>query len=75
MQVWRGRLGARCVLSRGREDCGRGVGIRLEWPVCACRGCGCKYGGAGWVLGVGSFGAERTVGWGLGFVGMACVFM
>ena len=75
MQVRGGRLGARCVLPRGREDCGRGFGIGLGWPVCACRGCGCKYGGVGWVLGVGPLGAKRTVGGGLGFIGMACMFM
>ena len=31
--------------------------------------------GAGWVHSVGPLGAERTVGGGLGFVGMVCMFM
>ena len=42
VQVWGGRLGVRCGLSRGREDCGRGVGMGLGVPVCARRGYGCK---------------------------------
>ena len=67
-------MGARCRLSRGREDCGRGDGIGLELPVCACRGCGCKYGGASWVCTVGSLGAERTVGGGLGW-GWECLYV
>ena len=75
MQVTGGRLEARCGLSRGREDYGRGVGMGLGLRLCARRGCGCKYGGAGWVRAMGSLGAERTVGGGLRFVRIACMFM
>ena len=42
VQVRGGRLGARCGLSRGREDFGRGVRMGLGFPVCAGRGCRCK---------------------------------
>ena len=40
-----GRLGARRRLSRGREDCGRGVGIWCVWPVSELGAWGCVQGG------------------------------
>ena len=33
MQVRRGRLEARCGLSQGQEDCGRGVRMGLGLPM------------------------------------------
>ena len=66
MQVWGGRLGARCGPSWGREDCGRGVGIRWDGLYVHVEAAGASKGGqagcALWALE-----AKRTMGGGLGW--------
>ena len=46
-----GKGRGRCGVSQGREDCGRGVGIRCLRLVSALEGWGCVLGGQGeWAL-------------------------